>query len=189
MVPLTSLLFAILVSAVVVFVASFVVHTVLGYHKSDVRKLPDQHEDEIIALVGRMNLPTADYAAPHPGSPERMKDPAFVAKMTKGPLVIMNVSPGAPPSLRKSLALWFVFVVIVTFFSAYIASRAVTPGSDYLTVFRFVGTSAFMGYALGQLPESIWYRRNWGRTFKSIFDGLIYALLTAGVFGWLWPGR
>ena len=189
MVGLTSLVVAILVSAVIVFFASFILHMVVGYHKSDLRKLSDQHENDIIALIGRMNLPPADYAVPHPGSPDRMKDPAFVAKMTKGPLVIMNVSPGAPPNMGKSLAMWFIFVAIVTFFSAYIASRAVTPGSDYLTVFRFVGTSAFMGYALGQIPESIWYKRSWVRTSKSVFDSLIYALLTAGVFGWLWPGR
>ena len=50
-----------------------------------------------------------------------------------------------------------------------------------------VGTTAFMGYSLALLPESIWYKRRWSRTFKSMFDGLIYALLTAGVFGWLWP--
>ena len=24
-------------------------------------------------------------------------------------------------------------------------------------------------------------------TLKSVFDGLVYALLTAGCFGWLWP--
>lgn len=99
------------------------------------------------------------------------------------------VSPGAPPSLGASLAMWFVFVLVVTVFSAYITSRAVTPGMDYLTVFRFIGTAAFMGYGFGEIPESIWYRRSWTRTCKSIFDGLIYALLTAGVFGWLWPGR
>jgi hypothetical protein len=29
--------------------------------------------------------------------------------------------------------------------------------------------------------------RSWIRTLKSMFDGLIYALLTASVFGWLWP--
>jgi hypothetical protein len=109
--------------------------------------------------------------------------------MAKGPIVFMNVSPGMSPSMGKSLTQWFVFVLVVTFFSAYITSRAVTPGVDYLTVFRFVGTSAFMGFALGEIPESIWYKRNWVRTLKSVFDGLIYALLTAGVFGWLWPGR
>ena len=189
MVPLSSLLVPIFLSAVVVFFASFLIHMVLGYHKNDLRKLSDQQEDDILATIGRLNLPPADYGVPHPGSPERMKDPAFVAKMTKGPLVLMNVSPGAPPSMGANLAQWFVFVLVVTFFSAYVTTRAVTAPTDYLTVFRFIGTSAFMGYALGQIPESIWYKRSWGRTFKSVFDGLIYALLTAGVFGWLWPGR
>lgn len=79
--------------------------------------------------------------------------------------------------------------MIVTVFSAYLASRAVQPGADYLAVFRFVGTPAFMGYSLAALHESIWYKRSWVRTFKSVFDGLVYALLTAGVFGWLWAGR
>ena len=189
MVPLTLLLVPIVLSAVVVFIASFIIHMVLGYHRTDLRKLPDKQEDEILAVVGRLNLPAADYGIPHPGSPDRMKDPAFVAKMTRGPLVLMNVSPGAPPALGASLTLWFVFVLVVTLFSAYIASRAVASGSEYLNVFRFVGTTAFVGYGLGQIPESIWYKRRWARTFKSVFDGLIYALLTAGVFGWLWPGR
>ena len=189
MVPLTLLLVPIVLSAIVVFFASFIIHMVLGYHRTDLRKLPDKQEDEILAVVGRLNLPAADYGIPHPGSPDRMKDPAFVAKMTRGPLVLMNVSPGAPPALGASLALWFVFVLVVTLFSAYIASRAVASGSEYLNVFRFVGTTAFVGYGLGQIPESIWYKRRWARTFKSVFDGLIYALLTAGVFGWLWPGR
>jgi len=189
MVPLTSLVVPIVISAIVVFFASFLIHMVLGYHRSDLRKLPDKQEDEILATISRLNLPTADYGVPHPGSPERMKDPAFIAKMTKGPLVFMNVSPGAPPSLGKSLVQWFVFVLIVTLFSAYITTRAVAAGTSYLSVFRFIGTSAFMGYALGQIPESIWYKRSWVRTCKSVFDSLIYALLTAGVFGWLWPGR
>ena len=189
MVPLTSLIVPIVVSAVVVFFASFIIHMVLGYHKGDVRKLPDQQEDDILAAVSRLNLRPGDYGVPHPGSPEHMKDPAFLAKMARGPLLIMNVSPGAPMNMGKSLAMWFVFTLVVTFFSAYITSRAVTPGVDYLTVFRFIGTSAFMGYALGQIPESIWYRRSWARTFISIADSLVYALLTAGVFGWLWPGR
>ncbi len=134
-------------------------HMVLGYHKTDLRKLPDQQEDEVLA------------------------------RMKTGPLVMMTVAPGAPPAMGTSLTLWFVYVLIVSVFSAYIASRAVQSGADYLTVFRFVGTPAFMGYSLALLHESIWYKRSWIRTFKSMFDGLVYALLTAGVFGWLWAGR
>ena len=77
--------------------------------------------------------------------------------------------------------------MVVSFFSAYIAGRAVASGSGYLTVFRFVGSKAFMGYSLGLLQNSIWYRRNWGTTLTSVFNGLVYAVLTAGTFGWLWP--
>jgi hypothetical protein len=189
MVPLTSLLLPIVVSAVVVFFASALIHMVLGYHKSDLRKLPDQQEDDVIALATRLNLPPGDYGVPHSGSPDRLKDPAFVAKMTKGPIVFMTVVPGESPNMGKPLGMWFIYTLVVTYFAAYVTSRAVTQGTDYLTVFRFAGTAAFMGYALGQIPESIWWRRRWTRTFISVFDSLVYALLTAGVFGWLWPGR
>ena len=89
--------------------------------------------------------------------------------------------------MSKSLTLWFLFIIVVNLFAAYVTGRALDPGADYLTVFRFVGTTAFMGYSLALLQQSIWFRRNWGSTAKSMFDGLVYALLTAGVFGWRWP--
>ena len=187
MVSLISLVLPTVLSAVLVFVASFLIHMVLGYHRNDLWKLPGEKEDQVLDALRRMNVSPGEYGVPHPGGPQGMKDPAFVAKMTKGPVVLLTVSPGAPPAMGTNLMLWFFYTVLVGFFAAYIASRAVAPGGDYLTVFRFVGTTAFMGYSLGLPPESIWYKRRWSRTFKSMFDGLIYALLTAGVFGWLWP--
>ena len=57
----------------------------------------------------------------------------------------------------------------------------------YLRVFRFAGATAFIGYAVALWQMSIWYRRAWSTTIKATVDGLIYALLTAGTFGWLWP--
>ena len=189
MVPLTALVLPLLVSAVIVFVASFVIHMVLGYHKNDMRKLPDRQEEEVLDAIRRLKLVFGDYGMPHPGSPDRMKDPAFVARMKAGPVVLMTVAPGAAPSMGKPLAQWFVMIVVVNLFAAYIASRALAPGTEYLEVFRLVGTTAFMGYALGTLPESIWYHRSWVRTVKNVFDGLVYALLSAGVFGWLWPSN
>jgi hypothetical protein len=44
-----------------------------------------------------------------------------------------------------------------------------------------------MALAMGQPQQSIWWRRRWSSTIKHMFDGLVYALLAAGVFGWLWP--
>ena len=47
--------------------------------------------------------------------------------------------------------------------------------------------SAFLAYAGAQWPQSIWYKRQWSTTVKCTIDGLVYALVTAGIFGWLWP--
>jgi hypothetical protein len=175
----------ILVSAVIVFVASSIIHMLLPFHRKDLLKLPK--EDEVLDALRRFELPPGDYAAPHAGSPEGMKKPEFLEKMKKGPVVLMTVGPAGPPSMGASLVLWFLYSVVVSVFAAYIAGRALGPGAPYLAVFRFAGCSAFMGYSLALLQNSIWYRRNWGTTIRSMIDGLVYGLLTAGTFGWLWP--
>jgi len=187
MVPLTSLVIPIVVSAVVVFIASSIIHMVLPYHRSDLRAVPKAQQAEFLEVVRRLNLPPGDYGAPHPGSPAGMKDPDFVAQMKKGPVVFMNVVPGFSPALGPNLLQWFIFAVIVNLFAAYVTGRAVGPGADDMTVCRFAATTAFMGYSLGAVPESIWYKRRWSRTLKSVFDGLIYGLLVGAVFGWMWP--
>ena len=64
---------------------------------------------------------------------------------------------------------------------------ALPVGADYLHIFRFVGVTAFLSYSMALWQMSIWYHRSWISTIKSTIDGLIYALLTAGMFGWLWP--
>jgi hypothetical protein len=99
----------------------------------------------------------------------------------------MTVIKSGPPAMGKSLVLWFVYCIVVGIFSAYIASRALQPGDRYLSVFRFVGCTAFIGYAAALWQNTIWYKRSVCSTVKSTFDGLVYALLTAGTFGWLWP--
>jgi hypothetical protein len=99
----------------------------------------------------------------------------------------MTVMASGPPSMRTNLAEWFVYCTVVGIFAAYIAGRALAPGAEYLTVFRLAGCAAFTGYALALWQDSIWYKRAWSTSLKSTFDGLVYALLTAGTFGWLWP--
>lgn len=54
MVSLTSLWLPILVSAVIVFVASSIIHMVLPYHRSDMRKLAQ--EDEVLAALRRLTF-------------------------------------------------------------------------------------------------------------------------------------
>ena len=185
MVPVLSLLVPILVSAVLVFIASSIVHMVLPFHRNDLKRVPDQ--DRLLDAVRQLNIPAGDYAAPYAGSAAGMKDPGFVERMKRGPVLLLNVSPGGPVSMGTPLTLWFLYTVLVGVFAAYLTGRALGPGAHYLEVFRFAGTIAFTGYSLALLQNSIWWRRNWGMTVRGMIDGLVYALLTAGTFGWLWP--
>ena len=184
MVAVTSLWLPILVSAVIVFLASFVLHMVLPLHRNDWRKLAA--EDEVMAALGRFNITPGDYAMPCGGA-TAMKDPAFQAKLKRGPVAFFTVLPAGQFSMGSNLAQWFVFIVVVGIFSGYMAGAALPRGAEYLEVFRFAGTMAFTAYVLGFYPQSIWYKRAWSTQLKNTLDGLIYALLTAGTFGWLWP--
>lgn len=186
MVSLMSLVIPILLSAVVVFIASAILHMVIPFHKNDLKKVP--REDEFLAAIRQFNLPAGDYAAPHADSAAAMKDPAFIEKREKGPTVLMTLTPGAPPSMGTHLTKWFIYCIVVSLFAAYIASRTLPAGTEYLEVFRIVGTTAFMGYSLALVQNWIWYMKDGGSTFRSMIDGLAYALLTAGIFGWMWPG-
>ena len=100
----------------------------------------------------------------------------------------MTVMRPGPMSMGRNLAQWFVFSLVISLFSGYIGSRAVGPGTQYLAVFRFVSTSAFMGYSLGLIPFSIWYQRNWMTHLEvRVRRAGLCLRLTAGTFGWLWP--
>lgn len=182
---LATLWMPILLSAVLVFVVSSLIHMVLGYHAGDYKKLPS--EDAVMDALRKFDIPAGDYHVPRCESMKDMKSPQFLEKMNKGPVALMTFMKTGAPSMGKSLFLWFLYSVIVSVFAAYLCDRALGPQPHYLAVFRMVGCAAFMGYALALMQNSIWYGRNWCTTIKTMFDGLIYALVTAGVFGWLWP--
>jgi len=175
----------ILLSSVIVFVVSSIIHMALPWHKSDYPKVTN--EDSVMDALRPLAIPPGDYMIPRPSSREDMRSPEFAEKMRKGPVMMLTVMPNGPMSMGKNLALWFLYSVVVGLLAAYVAGRALPVGAAYLHVFRFVGVTAFVGYSLALWQMSIWYRRAWSATIKATVDGLIYALLTAGTFGWLWP--
>jgi hypothetical protein len=185
MTGLLSLWLPILLSSVIVFLVSSLIHMVLPWHKSDYPKMPN--EDKVMDALRALAIPPGDYFLPRPSSTQEMRSPEFQEKVKQGPVVVMTVLPSGPMSMGRNLALWFLYSVIVGVLSAYVAGRALVPGADYLHVFRFVGVTAFTGYAVALWQMSIWYHRSWGITIKASVDGLIYGLVTAGTFGWLWP--
>ena len=175
----------ILVSSVIVFIVSSIIHMLSPWHKTDYPKL--EKEDQVMDALRPLAIPPGDYMVPRPSSREEMRSPAFLEKANKGPKVIFTVMPQGPVSMAQNLISWFLYLLVVGVLAAYVAGRALPHGTHYLTVFRFAGVTAFIAYSVALWQMSIWYSRSWTTTIKATVDGLIYGLLTAGTFGWLWP--
>jgi hypothetical protein len=184
MVTLTALWLPIVLSSIIVFVASSIMHMLLSYHKGNYRQLPD--EDKLLAALRPTGLTRGLYIFPY-CTHKDMKSPAMIEKYKQGPVGMITVFPSGPPAMPKFLGQWFAYTLIIGFFVAYLTGRTVAPGASYLVVFRVAGTAAFLGYGLGNLSNGIWKGQPWGMTVKEVIDGLVYGLLTAGTFGWLWP--
>jgi hypothetical protein len=185
MTPLSALWLPVLASAVIVFVVSSIIHMASPWHKNDFPRMP--REDDVMDALRPLAIPPDTYFIPRPSSREGMRAPEFKEKVKKGPVVAMTVFPYPPMSMATNLALWFLFIVAVSLCAAYAASNALDPGGEAVRVFKFVAFVAFMGYSVALWPQSIWYRWPWRLTIKATVDGLVYALVTGAVFGWLWP--
>jgi hypothetical protein len=184
MLPLASLWLPSLVSAVIVFLASWIVHMFLPLHRGDYEKLPN--EDAVLDTFRSLNIPSGQYLAPYANSPAQMQQPEYLEKRKRGPTFFLTLATHEP-GMGKSLGQWFLYLFVISLFVAVVAGHAYAPGKPYPSVFKFVAVVAFMAYGLGHAHQSIWARQNWRTTAIYFLDGLIYALLTAGVFGWLWP--
>lgn len=185
MVSIVSLWLPILLSAVAVFIVSSIIHMVFTYHNSDFKKMPS--EDQVMDELRKFNIPPGDYYFPRAENASDMKSPEYIEKTKKGPVAMMTVLESGPPKMGTNLVQWFIYSIVIGIFAAYITGAALGPGAYYLSVFRFVGFTAFVCYSMASIPQSIWFKKSWAATFKNVFDGLIYGLVTAGVFGWLWP--
>lgn len=184
MVTLGTLWMPIVVSAAVVFLASFLVWVVLPHHRSDWKKLPD--EEAVRRAVGGDAGP-GQYVLPYAADSSAMQSEEYLKKCEDGPVGILTLKAPGRPAMGKPMALSFVYYLAVSAAAGYVAGRALGPGADYLSVFRFAGTAAMLGYSGAFFQGAIWFGRPWGPTLKEVADGIAYGLLTGGVFGWLWP--
>jgi len=184
MVELLDLWLPILASAVIVFVASSIIWMATPLHKHDYKN-PGDKEGTILDMLRSATLAPGVYYVPR--YDKSNKDPAVAAKVKAGPWAMLIVIPG-PWNMGRMLGLWFLHLVIVAVFVAYISGHAgLASGAPYLSVFRVAGASALLAHAGYALPMAIWHGMPWSQFPGRLIDGLIYALLTGGTFGWLWP--
>jgi len=184
MTPLMSLLLPVVLSAVAVFVLSSVIHMAMPWHKNDYVKVPD--EDGLMAAMRPFGLAVGDYMMPRPNSGADFKSPEFMAKVNKGPVAIMTIRPGTW-NMGQTMGTWFVFTLLVSIVAACMTGAVMAPGVDHRRILHFVGAITFLCYAMGGVPQSIWYGRKWSTTFKHALDALIYGAATGAIFMMMWP--
>ncbi|MCH8057392.1 MAG: hypothetical protein IIB78_05950 [Proteobacteria bacterium] len=184
MVDLLQLWLPILLSAVVVFIASALAWTVLPHHRADFKPVPDQKKfDQALASLG---IKPGLYMFPYSADPKAMKEPAFVERWKAGPTGTFNLWANCP-SMGRNMALSFLFYLVTSIFVAYVCTLGLREGDSYLRVFQLAGTTAIMAYCFGSIPKDIWFNTPRRAVVTCIIDGIVFGLLTAGVFGWLWP--
>jgi len=185
MVTLDMLWLPILAATILVFAASNVVWMVLPHHRSDTRRLPD--EAPTLELLGRQSLAPGVYRFPWAESMKEMGEPAFVDKLKQGPVGFLTITPRGPFNMGKAMGGWIGYLAVIELLVAYVAGRTLGEGTPYLAVFRLVGTVAFLGFSGSHVPDAIWWGKPWRNVWKEVADGVLYGLLTAGAFAWLWP--
>ena len=184
MVFLGALWIPILVSAVLVFVASSLFWMVIKHHDSDWKGLPG--EETILEALRKAKVPRGQYRFPY-ASAREMQSPEMKKKMADGPSGFLLFWDRWDGSMGKNLGQWFVYLIAVSIFVAYVTGRVLPAGAAGMSIFRVAGTVAVLAYAAAIVPRSIWWGQSWSMTFKEVFDGIVYGLLTGAAFCWLWP--
>lgn len=183
--PFGSLWIPVVVSAVVVFILSSLIHMALRYHRADVRPLPD--DAAVRTALGTVAGKPGQYMTPFCADPSQMKDPAIQEAYAKGPIAFVTVLPKGPPAMGKYLGMWFLLAFFIAFTTGYIARHSLDYGSDGLTVMRVTGAVTFLAYGISHISDSIWKGQPWSNTLRALLDALIYAIGTGLVFRLLWP--
>jgi hypothetical protein len=185
MVSISSLWLPIVLSAVLVFVVSSIVHMLLPYHRKDFLRLPD--EDAAREVLGRQSLGRGQYFMPFAEDMKAMKEPEIQKKFEEGPVAIVTVLRGGHMNMGPHLIQWFLFSLGISFTVAYLLSRTLASQTEFMQVFRVSSTISWLGYAGALIWSGIWKGVPWSTVLKDVFDGLLFALVTGWAFAQFWP--
>lgn len=183
---LLTLWLPILLSAVVVFVLSSLVHMVFKWHASDYAGF--SNEEAVRTAIKAGNPQPGRYVVPHCPDMKDMGSEAMAKKYREGPVGHFTLGPSGVPNMGKYLGQWFLWCLVISVVAAYLAWRAC--GLDHAQAARaakWVGSISFIAYGSGTVSESIWMMRPWSSTAKYLLDAALYALGSGAVFLWLWP--
>ena len=185
---LLSLWLPILLSAVVVFIISSLIHMVIKWHAADYGSM--SNEDAVRAAINAGNLAPGPYVVPYCKEMKDMASEAMVKKYQEGPVMHVTILPKGTPNMGKYLGTWFLLCLLISTIAGVLAGRVFGLSHVYAaTAAKLVFAVSFIGYGFGTIQESIWMGRPCKSSVKYLLDALLYALGSAAVFYYLWPNR
>ena len=184
-VSIMALWLPIVLATLLAWVASFLSHVVLKFHNADYSGI--DNEEGILDSIRAAKPAKGIFALPYCAEMKDMADPQMQQRFERGPVAMITIFDNGMPPMGKLMVQQILFFLLGMFLVAYCASLALLPGANYLEVFRFVSATAFLTFGWAQIPLSIWFGHPWGMCARYLVDALVYALLAAGAFAWLWP--
>jgi len=184
-ISLLQLWMPIILGTALAWIASGLIHMVIKYHNSDYQQV--SNEDEVLAAIRNGSPGLGIHSLPYCVDMSEMGKPEMQEKFAKGPVAFLTVFPNGMPPMGKLMAQQISYFLIGSLLIAYCATLVLSPGAEYMTVFRFVSTVGFLTFGWANIPLSIWFGHQWSTTAKYLLDALIYGLVIAGCFAWLWP--
>ena len=182
---LVSLWLPILLSAVVVFVISSLIHMVIKWHAFDYKGCAN--EDAVRAALGTDNVPGVKYVVPFCSDMKDMASEAMQKKYTDGPNAVIVFGPNVRPNMGKHLGLWFLWSLVVAAIAGYLVAQLIPHHQAHaMKAAKLAGVVTLLVHGFGSVQDSIWMYRSWRSTATYIADGVLYALGTGAVFYWLW---
>jgi hypothetical protein len=174
----------IVLSAVLIFIASSLVHMVFKWHNSEYGKLPD--EEAVRAAMNRGSPKPGQYVLPHCLEMKDMGTPEMQKKFVEGPVGFVTLRPPGPMKMGGALGTWFVYLLVVCTIAAYVAQRSLPADANFHQVGRVIGALSFLAYAGGSVQNGIWMGKPWSAVAKEVLDAVIYAAIAGTTFGLLW---
>ena len=183
---LLALWLPILLSAVVVFVISSLVHMVFKWHAPDYRGFTN--EDAVRAAIRAGNPAPGLYVVPYCPDMKDMAGEAMVKKYSEGPVGHVTLRPNGSFNMGKYLGLWFLWSLVIAVVAAYLATQLIGLNPERArAAAKLVGAVSFIAHGFGTVTESIWMGRPWSGSAKYLLDAALYAIGSGLVFLWLWP--
>jgi hypothetical protein len=185
MISMTHVWIPLLLSAVLVFIASSLVHMVFKWHNADYLKLGN--EDEVRAAIRKTNAGPGYYVIPHCLDMKEMQSPEMQKKFKDGPVGFLTLRQPGLPAMGGHLAKWFALNLLIAAVVACIAATTLPVGAVSGRVFHVTALITFIAYGAGAISDGIWKGEPWKSVAKDLLDALIYAGVTGAAFAWLWP--